>query len=292
MFCWTFHPFHLFHSLTGTTLTFVKNKLFPPFACFIVTLILAQVSHANVDEPATSWIVDFEKNIPGPYSEAKLSREFPKTDWTEGLERTAIVVDADESHHQVLEVVYPKGAVGPRVGGAQFTVPLKPTEHYTLSYDFCLSDDFDFRLGGKLPGLTSGGSTYTGGHKPDQGQGWSARFMWRPKGQMVLYLYSIDMKGKWGDDHVLNMPQLERGRWYHVTQEISLNHPTESDGKITVWVDGNKVLDLKNLRLRIGAQGYIDTFYFSTFFGGNSPEWGPRNDSRIRFDNFEVQGSR
>lgn len=106
---------------------------------------------------------------------------------------------------------------------------------------------------------------------------------------MVLYLYSIDMKGKWGDDHVLNMPHLERGRWYHVTEKITLNRALERDGRITVWVDGIEVLDLQNIRLRIGEQGTIDTFYFSTFFGGNTPDWAPSHDSRIRFDNFEIK---
>ncbi len=234
-------------------------------------------------------MVDFETTPVGSYTETELSSNWPQVDWNEGLDRTLIVEDADKTRGKVLEVIYPKAAVGPRVGGAQFVVPLNPGSQYTLSYDFCLSEDFDFRLGGKMPGLTSGGSKYTGGHKPDQGQGWSARFMWREDGEMVVYLYSVDMKGEWGDDYPLQMPHLERARWYHVKQRVTLNSPEGRDGRIEVWVDGASVLDLQNLRLRIGEQGEIDSFYFSTFFGGNTAEWGPLNESRMRFDHFRVE---
>lgn len=266
----------------------VKRYLTLPLSLFIILCVVSVTSHAAAENFLETLRVDFEKSSAGIYTEKALHQDFTVVDWSEGLERTRIVEDADTTHRNTLEVLYPKGAVGPRVGGAQFIIPLKPSEQYVLSYDFRLSNDFDFRRGGKLPGLTSGGSKYTGGHKPDQGQGWSARFMWREKGQMVLYLYSIDMRGKWGDNHLLDMPSLERGRWYHLKQSIRLNVPGSKDARIQVWVDGESVLDLQNIRLRIGDQGQIDTFYFSTFFGGNTADWGPHNDSRIRFDNFEV----
>ena len=265
-------------------------KRYPPLllSLFLILCSSSLASQKTSGKFLESLRVDFEQNPLGAYTENSLSQDFPFFDWSEGLHRTRIVKDNGTQHHKTLEVLYPKGAVGPRVGGAQFVVPLKPSEQCVLSYDFRVSDDFDFRLGGKLPGLTSGGSTYTGGHKPDQGEGWSARFMWREKGQMVLYLYSIDMKGEWGDDHVLDMPTLERGRWYHLKQKITLNTPRGRDARIQVWIDGKPVLDLQNIRLRIGDNGKIDTFYFSTFFGGNTAKWAPHNDSRIRFDNFEV----
>jgi len=263
----------------------VKPHFIPPFT--LLSSLLVSVAQAS-PETLPEWSVSFESVPLGAYSETQLQSDWPAVEWTQGLDRIQIVQDSDIRHGHAIEVFYPKGSVGPNQGGAQFVVPIPPAEQYTLNYDFRISEDFDFRLGGKLPGLTSGGSAYTGGHKPDQGQGWSARFMWREHGQMVLYLYSIDMKGKWGDDHPLQMPLLEKGRWYHVSQRITLNAPDARDAHIEVWVDGALVLDLKQLRLRIGDKGPIDTFYFSTFFGGNSVEWGPHNDSHIRFDNFTI----
>ena len=231
---------------------------------------------------------DFENNIPGPYTSEALHADWGDVDWDQLFGRAAIVVDASEEHRKVLEVSYPKGSVGPQEGGAQFVLNLEPGNEYRLRYDLKVSEDYDFRLGGKLPGLTSGGGRYTGGHKPDQGQGWSARYMWREHGNMVLYLYSLDMKGKWGDDHPFAMPPLERNRWYRVEQHIRINQQNQSDGLIEVWVDGEKVLNLTGIRLRLGDLGQIDSFFFSTFFGGNTPEWGPLNDCKSYFDNFVI----
>ena len=231
---------------------------------------------------------DFENETIGPYDSEALHAGWNNVDWDHLYGRTRIVLDESESHHQVLEVLYPKGSVGPQEGGAQFLISLEPGEEYSLRYDFKVSEDYDFRLGGKLPGLTSGGSLYTGGHRPDQGQGWSARYMWREYGNVVLYLYSIDMRGKWGDDYLFFMPPLERNRWYRVEQRIRLNQPDKKDGSIEVWVDGKRVLNLTGIRLRKGNHGLIDSFYFSTFFGGNTPEWGPHNDCKCYFDNFRI----
>lgn len=231
---------------------------------------------------------DFETCSPGPYESEMLHADWENVEWDELFGRTAIVVDESEAHHKVLEVLYPKASVGPHEGGAQFIIPLEPADEYWLSYDFKLSADYDFRLGGKLPGLTSGGAQYTGGNKPDKGQGWSARYMWREHGQMVLYLYSFDMKGKWGDDYPFNMPVLERGRWYSVKQHIRINALDRPDALIEVWIDEKKVLNLTGIRLRLQDLGQIDSFFFSTFFGGNTPEWGPLNDCKSYFDNFRI----
>lgn len=235
-------------------------------------------------------IVDegFENQSPGVYNSEMLAADWGNFKW-EGLHgRTTIVIDDNIDRNKVLEVCYPEGSVGPNEGGAQFVIPIPPADEYWLSYEFKMSGNYDFRLGGKLPGLTSGGAQYTGGHKPDQGQGWSARYMWREGGKMVLYLYSIDMKGKWGDDHEFNMPAIDPGRWYHVTQHIRVNSGDKTNGLIEVWVDGEPVLHLESLRLRLGDLGKIDTFFFSTFFGGNTSEWGPHHPCKTYFDNFRV----
>lgn len=251
-------------------------------------MIIFGFSLTNGETGISQLAVNFENLSLENYSEKQLRTDFVSVDWIQGIERTQIVMDPSPAHNKVLELLYPQGSVGPSEGGAQWVIRLRPADQYTISYDLKLSPDFDFRLGGKLPGLTSGGSRYTGGYKPDKGDGWSARFMWREEGKMVVYLYHIDMKGKWGDDIPLQMNPLERDRWYHVVERVTLNDPDSKNGSIEVWVNDNPVLNLENVRLRVGQQGQIDTFYFSTFFGGNTAEWGPENDSRIYFDNFRV----
>jgi hypothetical protein len=186
-------------------------------------------------------------------------------------------------------ISYPAGGVGPEQTGSQFVLSLPPADEYELSYKVMFEDGFDFRLGGKLPGLTSGGEKFTGGHHPTKGEGWSARFMWREKGAAELYLYYVDNKSEWGDQHLLDGVGLQPGKWYEFRQRIRLNAPERKDGRIQTWINGKKVLDLSGLRLRIGEQGYIDSFYFSTFHGGQTPEFAPLNDSFAQFDDFLIK---
>lgn len=215
------------------------------------------------------------------------------TCWEEGLIRWAhlygkLEVVEEKGQGKILRIYYPKGKYGSEWTGSQFLVNLEPGDAYELSYKVKFEEGFDFRLGGKLPGLTSGGEKFTGGHHPAHGEGWSARFMWRKGGQAELYLYYVDKLSDWGDSHRLKGIVFETGKWYRIRQRVTLNDPDKANGRIKVWVNGTSVLDLQDLRLRIGEQGWIDSFYFSTFHGGNTIDWAPQNDSYARFDDLKI----
>jgi hypothetical protein len=62
----------------------------------------------------------------------------------------------------------------------------------------------------------------------------------------------------------------------------------QEDGIIEVWFDGKKVYSDHARRLRIGEQGRIDSFYFSTFHAGNSADWAPSVNSAARFDDIRI----
>ncbi len=111
--------------------------------------------------------------------------------------------------------------------------------------------------------------------------------MWRKKGRAVVYFYSVGMSGKWGEDIPLNK-SFEPGKWHRITQHIVLNDGKENNGLLEVRLDGEKVLAKKNMLYRYNNLGRIDTMYFSTFFGGNTEEWGPHRDCVIYFDNFKL----
>ena len=235
----------------------------------------------------------FERFAPGPYTDEQFSSHWklmtPKAlnvNWAHLYGKLAVV--EDERQGKVLRISYPAGGVGPEQTGSQFVLNLPPADEYELSYKVMFEKGFDFRLGGKLPGLTSGGEKFTGGIHPKNGEGWSARFMWREGGTAELYLYYVDNKFEWGDQHPFEGVILQPGKWVEFRQRIKLNAPGRTDGRIRAWLDGKKVVDLKNLRLRIGEQGAIDSFYFSTFHGGQEPEWAPTNNSFARFDDVLI----
>ena len=229
--------------------------------------------------------VDFDSSTIGAYDEVNLTSDFDSITWSILKGRGMIIAEKDKG--QVLRVAFPKDAVGPEEGGVQFVRPIAPATEYYLSYDLYFEDGFDFVKGGKLPGLTSGGSKYTGGVHPGNGEGWSARYMWIGGGKAVAYLYHVDMKEKYGDAVPLSIT-FQTGKWYTITQHIKLNSGDEANAVLEVWVNGEKVGTKENFRLRKGNQGLIDTFYFSTFHGGASPDWAPANDSFIRFDDVVV----
>lgn len=104
--------------------------------------------------------------------------------------------DAEQSQDRsVLRVLYPEGSINPAnrpQGGAQFYAnPLDITQaqSVTLEYDVYFPADFEFVLGGKLPGLFGGKESCSGGDAALDC--FSTRLMWREEGAGELYLVCL-----------------------------------------------------------------------------------------------------
>jgi hypothetical protein len=237
--------------------------------------------------------VDFGSSPEGRYDEAAVRRDFGAPLHTNGLAEGRVERIGGEP--RAIRVHYPQGAVGPRAGGAQWLCALpRGAEALSLAYSLRFGEDFDFVLGGKLPGL-AGGSANTGGTKPNGRDGFSARMMWREHGRVVQYLYHPDQPGTWGEDFAWKAERERRfvpGRWHRVEHEICLNHPGERDGSIAGYFDGELALFVGGLRFRELPALTIDHFYFSTFFGGNEAAWAPTRDEHIDFADFVIGDSR
>lgn len=189
-----------------------------------------------------------------------------------------------EKRSPFLRVDYPAGKWGSHDSGAQIMFDLPAADVATARYRVRFAEDFEFVKGGKLPGLC-GGTATTGNRRPD-GDGWSARLMWRRHGDAVLYLYHLDQETIHAEDFPLDV-RFERGRWYTIEQRIGVNRDGKKDGHIQIFVDGKMTLDLRSVRLRSGNQAPIDRFYFSTFFGGGDQSWAPKSDQTIDFADFQ-----
>ena len=228
--------------------------------------------------------VDFDRHPDGLYDKL-VKTDWKGTKWV-GLQGRARIVSGAEAYKgKCLQMKYPAGSLGPRQGGGQFKVMLPPRDEYYCDYYVKFQTGFDFRRGGKLPGLC-GGRGNTGGNK-STGDGWSARYMWRKGSNLILYLYHLDQKGKYGDNLKLGRA-CETGRWYRLTQRVKVNTPDQKDGILQVWVDGELVLDRSDIRYRNITGAQVDIFYFSTFHGGSNKTWSPRVDSYALFDNFRI----
>ncbi len=230
--------------------------------------------------------VTFDNHPQGVYSSSLMEQDFNSVDVYNGpADRFNILADINDNSNQFLRVTYPAGAVGASNSGGQFITHMAARDEYYLDYYIRFDDNFDFQLGGKIPGL-SGGESNTGGDRPT-GDGWSARFMWREEGKAVVYLYHMDQPTNYGHDIELNR-SFQRGQWHRLTQRIKVNSGNNNDGILQVWFDGELVILRNDIRYRNNNQALVDHFYFSTFFGGNTSDWAPDITSTISYDNIRI----
>ncbi|MDD2797801.1 MAG: T9SS type A sorting domain-containing protein [Bacteroidales bacterium] len=228
--------------------------------------------------------IQFKDQAIGQFTDQNISDLCPLVTWSTMNNNASITEDPQRG--KVLAINYPKSQFGPFASGSQFIARMTPAKHYFLDYFVKFDKGFEFNLGGKLPGLTSGGGDYTGGVVPTNGQGWSARYMWSTNNS-ILYLYYIDQSSSFGDNIPTNQV-FEKDRWYRMTQEIIVNDENMNNAVIRVWMNGRLVIEKTNFRLRIAPNGLIDSFYFSTFFGGNDASWAPSVDCKTYFDDIVV----
>lgn len=170
--------------------------------------------------------------------------------------------------------------------GIAFRANLPPSNEYFLCYQLRFSSNWDTQAkGGKLPGL-GGGVANSGGNKPI-GDGWSARYMFRPNLRLVLYLYHMDQPGVFGQDFNTNV-FMATGVWYTITQRIKLNTENNNDGIFQIWIGNQLVASANNIRFRIEPLAPINKFMFSHFMGGSDNTWGLSEDGYTYFDNIRI----
>jgi hypothetical protein len=200
--------------------------------------------------------------------------------------------------------------------------PLKklPADEASLSYDVYFPTDFQWggtAHGGKLPGFCIGTNQKDAVHacatgcdwKPDAG---SVRLMWRENGTAVVYVYiptqtrstgnsgvdgigvhgtqykaAVHTTGGCGNDlwRKVDVVQFKKGSWNSVTLHVRLNTPGQSNGGISVTVNG-KTREVRDVMFRTSADVKITAAYFSTFFGGGDT-YAPTKDVTAKFANFK-----
>jgi len=251
------------------------------------------------------------KNFPiGPYTEKMLAEQWSRVNLSRGVaDGRCSIVELDGE--KVLETTHQAGKVGPIDGGVSWRYKFtKPGDTYTAEYKVRVADDFNFVKGGKLPGMC-GGSSPAGGASTKEADGFSARIMWREIGTLENYIYHMDRveRKNWGTDYLWqksintgeeikdsewntldkvdnNHIYLVPGKWHTIKTYIKLNTPGKSDGQTISWFDDEEVLNM-NLRFRRDLSFSIDSFRFTTFFGGDDNSWAPSKNEMIYFKDFD-----
>jgi hypothetical protein len=296
------------------------------------------------------FTIDFNKRSVGIYTEAMHRQDF-YTYQGENLyyenhdgtfmygnngpgQTLSIVKDGNE---KVLRVLYKKGQIGTGTYPNKSTytgfqslaaLPKKNRskedinnpKNVTLVYYVKFEDDFDWAIGGKLPGL-AGGVAPAGGqilNSSKLNSGFSARFMWHmlgPKNNqkpgIIGYIYDPGRKGTngkkiYGSGPILSTTQvakafnsrnhqsmlvLERNKWYKIQQTIKANRPNKSDATIKVWINDQLAADFSDIKLiQDGMHGKysVDRFLFSTFYGGGEQKYAPVRNTHAHFKNINI----
>ena len=165
----------------------------------------------------------------------------------------------------------------------------------TLNYAVLFDEDFQFPRGGKLHGLAPV-KRITGG-KPMQKDGWSARICFKKNGGVTSYVYHQNLKGKYGEGKPSPNFYFKKGQYYQMAIYVKINTPASaSNGEVIIYANGKEISSYKGLQLRAveGKDTEINNFLFSTFHGGNSSDFAPKDNKgnyttvSAWFDNFEV----
>jgi hypothetical protein len=210
--------------------------------------------------------------------------------------------------HPLLEVVDGEGVGGSRGLKATYEgydrgskrivlrLPIsQPGEEMTLSYDVRFADNFQFVGGGKLHGLGPARPVSGGNEMTDEG--WSARINFGRNNTIRTYMYVQDKPGRYGQ--ALGNPDFRFAldRYYAISLHVKLNKTADaSDGFARIYVDGELKVDQQNLRFRAAEtdETLISELLISTFHGGSSPQWAPKDPEgeyatvHAYFDNFAV----
>lgn len=236
--------------------------------------------------------VNFNASDLGKYSSADFKKGWQQGQYKITAGRTNKNTNiVSENGNKILKVTYPKGKIGGS-STANWKVKFPTKACAALSYKVKFEENFDFVKGGKLPGL-GGGKNNTGKKKPTGFDGISARVMWRKDGRMVSYVYHPNQPRKEGEDFkwTLNGKDVYAvlGKWNTIQMQVTVNDIGKKNGRLLAIFNGQQVLNKTDLEFRKTDKFGIDSFLFSTFFGGSNKIWAPKKNQTVYFDDFKVE---
>ena len=171
---------------------------------------------------------------------------------------------------------YSSGLAGqPRpTGGMNFPVKLGSCIAAKCKYYVKFPTGFDFRRGGKLPGLSSYNITASGGNQSTAGDtSFTARLMWQQGGNITPYAYTAENLTRWGTTYGTGFGKslpITTDVWYKIEETISLNNIGKSDGSCLITVNDIVLCDIKDIVWRTNSNLKIEGVFMSSFFGGHT----------------------
>ncbi len=190
------------------------------------------------------------------------------------------------SHPKYLEAIYrPDDRGSPRL---YFFDGFPRGEEFTLNYRVRFNSPFDFARGGKIHGLSS--RVNASGCVEVHPERWSVRLNFGKDGILYIYYYDQIRPNSCGATIAVPSFKFQQDRWYNLSLYVRVNTPGVSNGAAIVYIDGQKATGKSDLLLRNSSHrdSEIQTFLFSTFFGGSTADWAPSQTVSAGFERFIV----
>jgi hypothetical protein len=246
----------------------------------------------NVDYNNAQGIIDsidFENQQNGEYTSSMFNSDF-NNEWGSVTGRANIV---DRNGSNELAVTHPKDNYKKGISGGK---DLNEFNELYFSYEITFGKDYDFSMGGKMPGLA--GLNPNVSTKPDgcdsvgEDDGFSLRSMFREDGRAIGYFYHQDKTSNCGDEidyqHEGKNFSFKREKTYLIEQYVKMNDPNTANGVVTIYVNGFKVLEKTDMTFSENGIYAINYQYTQLWHGGNSSDWAVDRDSTAYLDHFTL----
>ena len=236
--------------------------------------------------------INFDHRQNGTYTADMFNTDF-NNEWGKVTGKANIV---DKSGSKQLAVTHPKGNYKQGITAGK---DLNEFEELYFSYQITFGSNYDFSMGGKMPGLA--GLNSNSSNKPDgcsavgKDDGFSLRSMFREDGRAIGYFYHQDKTKTCGDEidyqHEGKNFSFKREKTYLIEQYVKMNDANQANGIVTIYVNGHKVLERKNMTFGENRKYAINYQYFQLWHGGNSDDWAVDRDSTAYFDNVVISNA-
>ncbi|SEM04988.1 Por secretion system C-terminal sorting domain-containing protein [Aquimarina amphilecti] len=268
------------------------------------TFILLSLSSFLFAQENYVYQYDFDHLSSGQYNRDQI-KEALNVSFCKGADEGRVHISDFENRGKVLDVKYPKGQVKTGESGMHTKVPFDVEGEYDelyISYWIYFPEDFEFRAGGKLPGLAYQTSE----------RNMSLRLMWRYDGLVEFYVH-YNTEPTWDGWHAsinwsltdpyeepngepqADQVKFKKGQWNHVEMYNKLNTPGQNDGIMRGWLNGELAINITDNGdyRQVGEEDiHLNIIYLSTFFGGSDETFQPTKDLEAYFDDFIVSTTR
>jgi len=233
-----------------------------------------------LDRSGTEFILPCSKtryNTINPSSNVRMSQFY------DGIYQTARYIRLDFPQYSCSpgdtyrgDKPYSTGLTGQArpTGGMNFPTKITPCTSAKIVYYVKFPSGFDFRRGGKLPGLSSYNITASGGNQGTAGiTSFTARLMWQQSGNITAYAYTAENLTRWGTIYGTGFGKslpISAGNWYKIEQIVTLNDVGKSNGRCAIWVNDVPLCDIKDVLWRTVDTLKIEGVFMSSFFGGHT----------------------